>query len=156
LRLAAEVRGELQDPVAIELALWYHDAVYDPLASDNEERSAALAAAELEGLVPAVAPSVTTLILATKHQAVPTSSDAQYMVDIDLAVLGAPVEAFERYEAGVRREYRRVPRLLFNRSRRQILQGFLDRPAIYSTLYFHDRLEGTARANLTRSIGRLS
>jgi predicted metal-dependent HD superfamily phosphohydrolase len=78
------------------------------------------------------------------------------MVDIDLAVLGAPVAAFDRYEAGVRDEYRRVPRLLFARSRRRILQGFLDRPAIYSTPYFHDRLEGPARANLTRSIGRLS
>lgn len=156
LRLAAEVRGQLQDPAAVELALWYHDAVYEPRAADNEERSAALAASELAAFDPLVVASVPDLILATKHQAVPVSADAQFLVDIDLAVLGAPAAEFDAYEAGVRREYRWVPRPLFNRKRREILQGLLERPAIYSTPYFRDRLEASARANLTGSITRLS
>jgi predicted metal-dependent HD superfamily phosphohydrolase len=156
LRLAAEVRGQLEDPAAVELAVWYHDAIYQPRASDNEERSAALAASELGPLCPLLVPSITSLILATKHQAGPASPDGQFLVDIDLAVLGSSAAEFDTYEADVRREYRWVPRALFDRKRREILQGFVDRPAIYSTRYFRDRLEASARANLARSIDRLS
>jgi predicted metal-dependent HD superfamily phosphohydrolase len=156
LDLAASVRQQLDVPFEVEIALWYHDAVYEPRASDNEERSAQLAAAELAFLPGPTLAAVSALILATKHEAAPVAHDARFVVDIDLAILGSPREGFEAYEAAIRREYRWVPGPLFRRKRREVLQSFLDRSRIYSTDHFHALLEGPARANLARSVALLS
>jgi predicted metal-dependent HD superfamily phosphohydrolase len=157
LALASTVRDALHDPAAVELALWYHDAIYEPRAADNEPRSADLAEDQLISLVPpATVGRIRTLILVTRHDAQPADPDAQAMVDIDLSILGAEPPAFDEYERQVRREYRWVPRPIFRSKRREILQAFLDRPRIYSTARFHSELEERARANLARSIARLS
>ena len=86
------------------------------------------------------------LVMATRHTAVPSAQDERLLVDIDLSILGAERARFDEYEQQIRREYAYVPGFLFRRKRREILQGFLDRPAIYSTPYFHDALEARARA----------
>jgi predicted metal-dependent HD superfamily phosphohydrolase len=156
LELARSVRAELDSPAAVELALWYHDAIYDPHAADNEEQSAELATSELAGLDTGTLATVSRLIRVTRHDGVPADSDARYLVDIDLAVLGSPDEEFDRYQAAIRREYRWVPAPLYRRRRREILQRFLARPQIYSTSHFRTRFETKARAHLTRAIEGLS
>lgn len=137
-------------PAEVELALWFHDAVCDVKASDNELRSADWAAAELvkAGVAPEVTGRVSALILATKHTAAPTEPDQQVLVDIDLAILGAAEPRFAQYQQQIRDEYAFVPEELFKPRRRALLGSFLDRPRIYSTSYFHALLEERARANL--------
>jgi len=153
---AAAVRPLLEHPLCVELALWFHDVVYDPRAGDNEERSAALATAALAACAsPEVLGYVGELVLATKHPSRPTQSDARYVVDVDLAILGAQPETFDAYETAIRREYRWVPRPLYRRKRKEVLQSFLDFDRIYLTEHFHARLEEQARANLQRSLSRL-
>jgi predicted metal-dependent HD superfamily phosphohydrolase len=141
----------------VELALWFHDAVYEVRGQDSEERSASWArdAAIQRSVASSVAERVHQLVLATKHDATPTSSDAAVLVDVDLAILGAAVERFDEYERQVRQEYSWVPGLLFRRKRRGILEAFLARPHIYNTDHFRARYEVSARANLARSIERL-
>ena len=141
----------------VELALWFHDAVYGTRNQDNEEQSAELAkaAAGHGGLVAAVGERVHALILATKHDAEPTNDDAALLVDVDLAILGAAAERFDEYERQVREEYSWVPGFLFRRKRREILTAFLERPRVYNTEHFHGRYEAAARANLARSIEQL-
>ena len=145
------------DPAMVEMALWYHDAIYETRAADNEERSGALAAAAARGagLSEVLAARVETLILATRHQATPADADAALLVDIDLSILGADALAFDTYEDQVRREYAWVPEPVFRQRRAEILESFLARPALYSTPYLRSRYEVTARANLRRSIDRL-
>ena len=142
----------------IELAIWFHDAVYDAHRSDNEKRSAAWLRREALrlGVAADAVERIHALILATKHDAAATTRDAQLIVDVDLSILGAPPERFDEYEQQVRREYAWVPGFLFRRKRRKILGGFLARPSIFSTDYFRAKYEAAARDNLRRSIGALS
>jgi len=141
-------------PAAVEVALWFHDAIYDVKRSDNEERSAQWANTELRaaGASTEAAELVSSLVLATRHTAIPATLDEQVLVDIDLAILGASEQRFAEYERQIRDEYAFVPGLIFRRKRRDILQSFLQRPHIYSTAYFHAALEQAARTNLRRVV----
>ena len=155
--LAGVPDGSL-DRDALEFALWFHDAIYDTHAHDNEERSAALAqeVGRSAGLSDAFGAEVAALILTTKHAASPIASDEQLMVDIDLAILGKEQSQFDEYEAQIRREYAWVPAGVFAGARAKILESFLARPAIYSTPIFRDKYEAQARRNLAHSIARLA
>jgi predicted metal-dependent HD superfamily phosphohydrolase len=126
-------------------------------AKDNEARSAAWAERELSAAtVPADARArVHELIMATRHAALPATADEALLVDIDLSILGADPERFDEYEVQVRQEYAWVPGPVFRRKRRELLQGFLARPHLYSTDWFRHRFEAAARSNLQRSADRL-
>ncbi|MBM3734722.1 MAG: N-methyl-D-aspartate receptor NMDAR2C subunit [Acidobacteria bacterium] len=143
-----------EDTTAVEFALWFHDAVYDSRAGDNEERSAALARqAALEAGLPAgFANQVTALILATKHSAEPDSPEARLLTDIDLSILGQPDAVFDNYARGIRQEYAWVPFQDFAQGRRRVLEAFAARNTIFSTPFFRAKYEQIARANLARSI----
>ncbi|MDR7068676.1 putative metal-dependent HD superfamily phosphohydrolase [Pseudoxanthomonas japonensis] len=146
------VHAQGEHPHEVELALWFHDAVYDIKGHDNELRSADWARDALRdaGVDASPAQRVHDLIMATRHTAVPSGQDEQLLVDIDLSILGAERARFDEYEQQIRKEYAYVPGFLFRRKRREILKGFLDRPAIYSTPDFHAALEARARDNLRR------
>jgi len=154
----APVRAEAAHPGEVELALWFHDAVYDARSQDNEERSAdwARTACRQAGLPAEVADRVGGLVIATRHDAVPQSGDARIIADIDLSILGAAPARFDEYERQIRQEYAWVPAQFFRRERRRILEGFLDRPRIFHSMHFFQSLESAARDNLRRSITRLA
>jgi predicted metal-dependent HD superfamily phosphohydrolase len=141
----------------VEVALWFHDAVYDTRAHDNEALSADWARTSLlsAGANRETADRVHALVLATAHRAAPADPDAQLLVDVDLGILGAPEERFVEYERQIREEYAWVPGAVFRERRARVLASFLERPAIYSSAYFASRLEAPARANLRRSLTQL-
>jgi predicted metal-dependent HD superfamily phosphohydrolase len=151
------VRGLARDPVTLEMALWYHDAIYDPKAKDNEERSAALAAdvAARMGLSAARTLRVADLIRVSTHTGLAPDPDAQLFADIDLAILGRPAEAFDEYERQVRIEYAWVPEPAFRAGRAAILKSFLDRPSIYGSDFFRRKYEESARRNLQDALQKL-
>jgi predicted metal-dependent HD superfamily phosphohydrolase len=141
----------------VELALWFHDAIYDPRAGDSEEQSAAWAGRTLAdaGAAPDQIARVSDLILATRHASSDASGDQAVLLDTDLSILGAPPARFLEYEAQVRKEYAWVPEEGFRNARAGILARFLARPRIYATDHFARLLESQARANLRNSIERL-
>ncbi|WP_432726155.1 HD domain-containing protein [Variovorax sp. W6] len=141
-------------PGEVALALWFHDAIYDVHAHDNEARSADWARRALldAGVDAAAADRVHALVMATRHDAVPEGRDAELLIDIDLSILGAERARFDEYERQVQAEYAFVPDEVRLPRRRAILQRFLDREAIYATPRMHAQLEARARANLQRSI----
>jgi predicted metal-dependent HD superfamily phosphohydrolase len=147
-------RALATNPGEVAVALLYHDAIYDTHARDNEERSAQLALEVCE-TDSHQSDRIKSLILATKHDALPRSRDEQLLVDIDLSILGASEDRFDEYEQQVRKEYAWVDEPLFRTTRRSILAGFLSHAVLYATPFLHERLEDAARANLQRSIVRL-
>lgn len=138
----------------IGIALWFHDAIYNPQQADNEIQSAKWAeqAAQEQGTSELVSQRIRNLILVTQHQIQPTEKDAQILNDIDLSILGASEERFSEYEFQVREEYSWVPDAQFSAGRQHILETFLSRERIYCTDYFRDLLEENARANIKRSL----
>lgn len=145
-------------PGEVAIALWFHDAVYVPLAPDNEARSAAWAGAALRaaGAEDAVIARVEEHIMATARHEAAGDSDTNLVVDIDLAILGAAPGRFAEYERQVRAEYAAVPIAVYRQKRGAVLARFLARPALYLTPALHDRLERRARFNLQEAIRQTS
>jgi predicted metal-dependent HD superfamily phosphohydrolase len=148
-------RARAQRPGEVALALWFHDAIYDLQAHDNEAQSADWArdALRAEGIDAAAAQRVHGLIMATKHDAQPDDPDARLLVDIDLAILGAPPARFAEYEQQIRAEYAHVPPNVFEPRRRLILARFLARDPLYQTPGMRARCEAQARINLRGALG---
>jgi predicted metal-dependent HD superfamily phosphohydrolase len=151
LRQLKRIRSMAEHPDECEMALWFHDAVYDTRAHDNEEKSAewAVRAAHEMGLSTEFALRVRDLVLATKHMESPQGADAQVVVDCDLASLALPAKEFARNSRNIRREYDWVPEKQYIERRDEILGRFLKRPSIYSTPLFRKKLEPQARKNLS-------
>ncbi|WP_396269653.1 N-methyl-D-aspartate receptor NMDAR2C subunit [Ideonella sp.] len=152
LALWEALRPHAQHPGEVGLALWFHDAVYEVKASDNEARSADWARQALlaAGAEAAVAQRVHALVMATCHAAPTATADQALLVDIDLAILGADAARFAEYEQQVRDEYAWVPGFLYRRKRREVMRGFAQRMPLYQTAVVRARLEAQARVNLMR------
>lgn len=141
----------------IEVAIWFHDAIYDTRRQDNEEKSAELATVclALQGAQVDIVERIARMIIATKTH-VTEGGDAALLVDIDLGILGTPKPRFEQYDAAIRREYDWVPEETYRQGRREVLEGFLQRDRIYQTDVIGDLYEAAARKNLQRKISELS
>jgi predicted metal-dependent HD superfamily phosphohydrolase len=141
---------------AIRLAIFYHDAVYDPKATDNEGRSAALARQDLSAYVePRDVNLITRLIAATDHRQPPATQGEAAVVDADLSILGKPQPAFDAYERAIRQEYNWVAEADFRKGRAAVLRRFLSQPHIFTTPWFRMQYEDGARVNLARSLDTL-
>lgn len=157
LKLWQEVWPQSERPHELGLALWFHDAIYDPQRDDNEAKSAEWASAFLQQqwVSDEVVQRVHALIMTTQHHEA-EGKDQQLMVDIDLATLGSEPDQFDAYQQHIRQEYAFVPEETFMIKRKEILESFIQRPRLYLTPYFFDRFEKVARTNLTRALLQLS
>ncbi len=137
----------------IELSLWYHDAVYDAKAKDNEAKSRDwfLADAKKFGLGDDVAKDVAALIDLTAHHKEARTLPERIMTDCDLAILGAPPAAFKKYDDDIRKEYAHVPPLVYAPARQKVMAGFLNQPFIFKTEAFRKVYEAPAKRNLAPS-----
>jgi predicted metal-dependent HD superfamily phosphohydrolase len=141
----------------VEVALWFHDSVYDPKAGDNEEQSAELAVRILrDASVPGrTIDEVRRLVLATKFHELDGSPSQSLMLDVDLSTLGSDLSRFSEYERQIRQEYSWAPMEVFGPKRTEILENFLKRPRLFQLPWFYNRLELRARNNLKESIALL-
>lgn len=149
-------RGSAQRPECVELALWFHDAVYDPSAHDNEARSARLARVRLHelGVARTIIDEIERHVLATRDHS-GDHPDTKLVLDLDLGILGAPAHTFAQFEREIRAEYAHVAEVAFAAGRRDLLRGFLTRSEIYATMAVREELETRARENLERRIAEL-
>jgi predicted metal-dependent HD superfamily phosphohydrolase len=154
LGLVGELGGAAADPDAVRLAAWYHDAVYDPERTDNEQVSAERARAGLRGLVPDERiDEVARLVLLTAgHDPEPDDANGAVLADADLAVLAGPPDAYAAYASAVRAEYGHLSDAEFTAGRVAILERLLALPTLYRLPAVTDEWTPRARANLTAEL----
>ncbi|MER5760962.1 hypothetical protein [Streptomyces sp. NPDC002082] len=149
---------EAADRAAVELAAWFHDAVYRPDRSENEERSAALAERALPelGIDDARTAEVARLVrLTITHDPAPGDANGELLCDADLGVLAGTAEEYAAYAAAVRAEYGFVPDEAFRAGRAAVLRQLLELPRLFRTAYGAAHWEAPARANLAAELADL-
>jgi predicted metal-dependent HD superfamily phosphohydrolase len=153
LGLVGELEDEASDPAAVRLAAWYHDVVYDPERSDNEQVSAERARAGLRGLVPdeRLDEVVRLVELTAGHDPGPDDADGAVLCDADLAVLASPPQSYAAYASAIRLEYGHLSDGEFTAGRIAVLEHLLALPVLYRTAAAQPWTE-TARANLTAEL----
>ncbi|MEU2909894.1 hypothetical protein ACFYM3_10635 [Streptomyces massasporeus] len=154
-----ELERYARDPDVVRLAAWFHDAVYLPDRSENEERSARLAERALAeaGVPDAKTAEVARLVrLTVTHDPADDDPDGQVLCDADLAILASPPSAYAAYTTAVREEYHFVPSDAFREGRAAILRQLLDLPRLFRTPHGAAEWEATARYNLTAELEMLS
>jgi predicted metal-dependent HD superfamily phosphohydrolase len=149
--------GAPPDRDLVEAALWFHDAVYDPRAHDNEARSAEWARRVLGelGIPTPVSEEVARLVQLTAHAVPPADPAGRLVCDVDLSILGRTAEEYDAYAERIRAEYAWVPEPAYRAGRREVLARLLARDPLYGTDYFRRRYEIPARRNLERELHNL-
>ncbi len=139
------------DADAVRLAAWFHDAVYDPAAIDNEMHSAELAASVLPTLgvsAGRVAEAVRLVWLTTTHEVADDDANGALLCDADLAILAAPPADYDVYRRSIRQEYAHVPDDAFRSGRLGVLRQLLGLDVLYHLPQLHDMWDQRARANM--------
>ncbi|MBA4063602.1 MAG: hypothetical protein C0501_07795 [Isosphaera sp.] len=159
-RVLGRLAPGVADPPALQLAAWFHDAVYDPRARDNEARSGELAVDLLGpvGVPASVLVRVVRLVRATAHLSTaepPGDRDTAALLDADLAILGAAEDRYRRYAADIRREYAFLPDADYRAGRRAVLERFLARPRLFAHQVVFEEGEARAKANLAAELKEL-
>jgi predicted metal-dependent HD superfamily phosphohydrolase len=154
LRTASELMTAVPvpDPRAVRLAAWFHDAIYEPRSTTNEEDSALLAARLLPGAGASTecVDAVGRLVRATAHHD-PSTDDEAVLIDADLGVLAAEPTGYDAYAHQVRAEYAHVDDTAWRHRRAEVLQHFLDRPRLFHTAPMRVH-EQRARANMAAEL----
>lgn len=158
-----QVKGNLHEPHIIALAIYYHDVIYEPTRSDNELKSAEYAVESLTGYLNAEqCQHIYALIMMTAtHELDKWSnetkerekySDAAYLLDMDLSILGSSWSEYEQYAHAVRQEYAHVSDGDYRVGRMAVLKELLAHPTLYLTDNYYKRLEKQARKNIEHEI----
>lgn len=150
---------ERKYPPEVELAIWFHDIVYDTLSSDNEDKSAEIAtnAVGIMQLPNGFIPIIQAMVLESKHsEHKHCTEETNIFIDIDLSILGQTPEVFAEYEKQIRQEYAWVPYVEYYTARINVLKKFLARPIIYKSMEMRAKYEQQARDNIKNSIDTLN
>jgi predicted metal-dependent HD superfamily phosphohydrolase len=134
-------------------AIWWHDVVYDPTRSDNEELSARLAE---QHVAAGIRREVGRLIRLTKtHQVEPSDKLGAILISIDLSILAAEPARYDAYAAAIRKEYAHVPEDAYRAGRSDVLRRFASRSVIFPDAGFAATYDRRARENLARELASL-
>jgi predicted metal-dependent HD superfamily phosphohydrolase len=141
----------------VVLAIAYHDAIYNVLKKNNEEKSADLATTRLGTILPShEIQACRQLILATKAHETSTDLEVNLFTDADLSILGAPPQIYNTYTLQIRKEYSIYPDLVYNPGRKKVLAHFLNMASIFKSEQFRSLYEKQARTNLQEELAILS
>jgi predicted metal-dependent HD superfamily phosphohydrolase len=151
-------KNEIADWETLVWSIFYHDAVYNVLKSNNEEQSAVLAAKHLRllGIDNQRVKKCCQQIIATKQHEKTGDYDTDLFTDADLAILGSEESVYRTYIQNIRKEYSVYPDFLYNNGRKKVLQHFLDMENIFKTPLFQRQFEAKAKINIKQELNNLA
>ena len=173
MHLLNELVDQFYYPRLVELAIWFHDIVYDIPADKyplNEIKSAQMMFDILNDTFPGIEKAITDglpdlaviaeFILCTKGHQIKSPfilgnakllHDCGMFLDIDLSIFSADAATVEKYDYGIRNEFQIYPDEVYYPARVDVLKSFLDRDQIYFSEAFKNK-ESVARENLARLV----
>src|SRR5690606_10645286 len=151
------VEDQVNDKISFQLAIFYHDLVYNVKKKDNEEKSADLAFEQLleMGYPAEKCNFVKSMIQATKRHEISANQDINLLLDIDMAVLGMDWVSYFKYTQHIRKEYKIYPEFIYRKGRREILNHFLEMDHLFKTKFYRDKFEEQARKNIAQELDLL-
>lgn len=156
LDLFDQVRGQCKNADEVEMAIWFHDAVYNFPIEDNERLSAEYFMNVSEGCLPEeMRQNIYGQVIATNHRQRPVDKDQQILVDIDLSSFGRPWQQFVQDGKNVRLELAYLDDAEFYRRQIAFMKQLVARDYFYNTPWFQSNFEQAARDNLSRYLESL-
>lgn len=151
------IKIQIKDWDTILFSLYYHDIIYNPLKTNNEQKSAEFAENRMQliGVPKIIIENCVRQILATKKHLLSADNDTNIFIDADLSILGQPWNVYANYYTQVRNEYALYPDMIYKPGRKKVLLHFLQMERIFITDYFFERFEATSKENLHRELKEL-
>ncbi|KAN0003723.1 hypothetical protein ACTFIZ_009882 [Dictyostelium cf. discoideum] len=164
LNLEEQFNSKLKKSEVIQWSIWFHDIIYDPSKSDNEEQTAKLFIdfSKDVKLSDQVTSDVNKYILATaSHTKVNSDeekdTDLLYFLDMDLSILGTEKSVYNEYSDAIKKENSHIPDDKYSIGRSKILPSFVDAgyQSLYKTNEFKEIYGKKAINNLKNEIKKL-
>lgn len=148
--------AHVKEQDTVEMAIWFHDIIYDIPPTQNELKSAQLFRSITKDRIdPTLCQNVYDMILITMHKVTPTRNDEKLLVDVDLSSFALPWEEFKKDSENVREEFSNKSDQDFYSAHIKFMQSLLDRPSFFSSDFFREKFEANARENVQRLIEEL-
>jgi predicted metal-dependent HD superfamily phosphohydrolase len=151
LDLKDEFLDQIEEPLLFELAIWYHDAVYDAKNNDNEQQSFLLVQDHFNNFLDSKQMiHLDHFIMSTAgHFPKSDDSDIFYFLDFDLAILATDKDIYKLYSDAIWKEYKKTySRAIYEKGRKKILKNFLLREKLYFSDAFIVKYDKIARHNI--------
>ena len=156
LRQVDFISVDYADRDAVELAIWFHDVIYEIGDPKNEENSAKWFMQVSSGeLKDSIREQVNRLVMVTQHNVQPEKEDEKYVVDIDLSGFGMPWPEFSADSLRVRQEFPEVSDGVFENKHRMFLEMLASRDFFFCTTLFRNMYESQAKYNVREKLSRL-
>lgn len=157
-----QISALIQKPQIVELAIFFHDLIYEPESKTNEQDSAQWFvnfAKECTTMKPEDISLVERYILQTANHLSCNEQhghDLLYFLDLDLSILGShSTDQYSKYAQGVRQEYSVLSDEQFCAGRSQFLKKMLAVENLFYTSHFRISIGEKAKENMQRELHEL-
>ena len=151
----AKIESAIGDKDTLLFSIYYHDIIYEPTKDDNEHQSALFFLERISQTSFIDLHVCIAQIEKTKTHTLSTDQDTNFLLDLDLSILGKSPEEYQNYSKNIRNEYQMYPDLIYRNERRKALQNFLKMESIYKTEFFKREYEAQALKNIKREMAQM-
>lgn len=151
IQLFEEHKSSIERPLLFEVAIWWHDAIYEAKRNDNETRSAQLAVRCWKNHLSSTDLKYIAILISSteKHLPLIEENDVHYFLDMDLSILATNNQVYQQYVHYIEKEYTTYyPKMLYNIGRKKAMKNFHSRPKLYFTAFFYENYEFQAKSNI--------